>query len=222
MKKSILLISGLIFGLLIGCAKDDEGANTSPTLDGSPYGVVEPGDLKHNGETIVGSGSIIFVNPLPGTEIHSKLGFSLEEGGSVTWVVFAQKGLKAGSRLKVARKDDLVTITGPSGTPKALGRSVDLEILSIEFHNEGTHQHLAVWTGKNSNIKKDDPQFVDEGFPQETGLYHGLVLVKATVLTSTVEKGKLDDGEFHKLADKYFGRKEKDHDHKDGDHPHGD
>jgi hypothetical protein len=147
----ISVLSGLFLLCISSCGTNTPGRNikTSQLAGGLEYMMLEEGDLKSDGQSVSGTGKLIFKSPRPSEDSNYTFTIRVKDGGKVTLLSNADKNLSAGvSHIfgKAADKPSLVLSVGAesydlSGDLTGLAFEESLSI-EIDVH---AHGHTILW-----------------------------------------------------------------------------
>lgn len=155
-----------------------------------------------------GTGSFVFANKLDtiGESTSHALSFTLKEGGSLTFVAYADPSLGQGLEFVFTREGralkSFVRTAGDNAS--ALDFSAELANinasrvinLQIDVHNGESPAHLVIWDGLEDHFHEDNALLNTEetrGSPGNgVGLRRGVVLKDATLLKAIASEAKFD------------------------------
>lgn len=210
-KRSIFsLAAGLslcfVFLLNTGCGSSSKSTDDEThTLNGNSYVTVSNTSLVLTDTSLSGDGSVVFESPLPTIESKRSftLGFTLENGGSLTLHSNASNRLQNGISIVISRTGTTLSV--------ALKKGEDLKDISSSFtgvnasgslsivcdvHNDEVPAHILIWTGSDFTEEAAVFNSEEEGLEAPgngAGSYWGLALSKATVSTATVSTAKFSE-----------------------------
>jgi hypothetical protein len=202
------LLAILSFLVLSACnsSKDDSVSGTTPyTLGKSKYYTVSSGDLTNDGDSVSGTGSIIFEAPIDSikTGIHVELDGTIGDSGSITLIAFSDRSLENGIELKFSRDDDkLDAVVIANGKTENLSdafadQSVSEVGLSFDIHNDEAPAHVLVWPASSPGFGEDDTIYNSEDGPQTpgngNGPYWGMHMSKATVTKAEISEPRFEE-----------------------------
>ncbi|MCA2961689.1 MAG: hypothetical protein IOD12_15680 [Silvanigrellales bacterium] len=153
-----------------------------------------------------GTGSFVFANKLDaiGEDTSHALSFTLKEGGSLTFVAYADPSLGQGLEFVFTREGRALKsfVRKAGDDASALDFSAELSNvnasrvinLQIDVHDGESPAHLIVWDGLEGDFHDDNALLNTEetgGSPGNgEGLRRGVVLKDATLLKAVVSKAK--------------------------------
>ena len=222
MKKLAYLI---LLPLLAACGGDNGPGPLQSTNDAQFNGqsvrlISEPGALTSNGDTLQGTGTSIFRQPIDGgmaSDAGYELLVELNDGGSVTLVSHAGAELQGGLEMRFTRRGSgrgslQVSLTAGGRTVSTVN-SVGIDVfgnidasrplwLQVDVHNdEAGEAHVLAWdlsegidhfTGANS-ILNTDTNMKSNGSPGKGGGSRwGLILRQAVV-----KRANQGEGQYH-------------------------
>lgn len=200
--KSSLALSLVLVAAACGKKQDPLPAGTSALLDAT---ILNPGSLRSEGNSLSGTGSVVFNQPLAGTASGQSyaLTFRLEDGGSLTLHSNATNRLQNGIALRFERQGATLHVkllaagaeNDVSGAFATLDASTELQ-LQIDLHNNEVPAHILVWSG--SDFSEDAALLNTEEAGREApgngaGQYWGLELTQASVTRAAVSEPKFEE-----------------------------
>lgn len=209
MKYLSLLVISFLMACGGGANPDKEQARKSQNFSGLPIDITS-GDVSLSPDGVIqGTGSVLFLESLG--EVKSgksfRLEFTLEPGGSLSFLSYASKDLGQGYEILFRRVETRslgVQLIAEGQTKGTLDRFAstysDVPIsIQVDVHNNETPAHVIMWdalatnsfTSLNALVNTED-DFESEGSPGNGyGNHFGLKLNKARVTKILVEASKL-------------------------------
>ena len=173
-------------------------------MGGKAYQKVVDDGLSGDGQELKGSGSVLFKDPLGEVagEKNISLDFSLEDGGSLALIAYADTSLKNGVKLTFSRSGKSLSTMLEVGNQKTDARtlsSVDASgqvSLDIDLHNVETPVHVIVWNRSVSSYTSSTAAFDSETSQMQiqgngTAAYWGIDLVKSSLSKAVITEAKL-------------------------------
>lgn len=201
---STILLS--LSALSVSCGDSNSTDNVAGlsegSLDGAAYSLTSGAELQKTETELSGSGTILFKNPLG--EIGSKdaflLQFKLEDGGKLELLTHTDNAGKSGVSAVVTRESGVVSIAfaaAAATSDKKVLEGIDAtgEIsLLIDVHNDESPAHILVWNGTSGSFSEGNALINSEDDitspGKGSGVYWGLSLTKATVLSASIQAPK--------------------------------
>ncbi|MFY7930766.1 MAG: hypothetical protein ACOVS5_17990 [Oligoflexus sp.] len=186
-----------IVAISSGCGKDDN--NDKPKLFDLTYSIQENEGLELAAASVSGTGKVAFEAGLaPSSESSRNLTFelSLEDGGRLDVISFADAQLNNGLVVSLSRTGSVVTLTaeGAEGAkliPLELTDAAAPFVFSVDIHNQenATQSHVLAWlNSKEAPVEESAYLLNDEEIVAGKGTFLALGLTKAKV-----EKLELSD-----------------------------
>jgi hypothetical protein len=203
---TLVVLSSLLFAFGCGEGSKQESSGGDGTFGGKAYQIVANEGLNGSDEEIKGSGSVLFRDPL-GEVAGNKsvaLDFSLEDGGSLALVTFADTTLQNGSRITFVRSGATLSAGLEIGSQKTDARTLSgvdasgVMSLVIDVHNSETPLHTLVWNRGVSSYTSSTSIYDSEASQvqiQGNGIapYWGVTLVKGTLSKASVTEARFVD-----------------------------
>lgn len=168
----------------------NNGGTTPPaglTLNGAQYQLLEKGTLVSTPNSVSGTGSLTFKDPLKAEDNNYTLAMNLEDQGSVTLAANSDAELKAAVKLTFTRQGKALKVVLAVGDKKDDLSEEFSEVpadaqlkLSIDIHGHG---HIVIWVGDG-----DEQEYSFTGDLE--GKTWGLLLDRAAVTAAKVDKAK--------------------------------
>jgi hypothetical protein len=187
-----------------GGSSDKGSTGGDGTFGGKAYQKVSDEGLSLSDDELKGTGTVLFRDPLGEVagEKNISLDFSLEDGGSLSLVTYADTSLKNGVNLTFSRRGSSLNATLEVGSQKTDVRTVLSQdpfskiTLDIDVHNAETPVHVMVWnrgvtsyTSSNALFDSETSQMQIQG--NGTASYWGVALTKASITKAVVTEAKL-------------------------------
>lgn len=182
-----------------GKGRDDK------TLGGKTYQIVVDDGLTGSDQELKGSGTVLFRDPLGevGGEKNLALDFSLEDGGSLSLIAYADPALKNGVTLTFLRNgrtlNSTIEVGSQKNDPRTVG-SVDASgsiQIDIDVHNTENPIHILAWSRGVNSYTDSTAAFDSEVGPSVQGngtaAFWGIRLVKGTLSKAVVTEAKFAD-----------------------------
>lgn len=204
------LVLGLFMAsVLTGCGSDSDDDENGTQWGGIEYTYLDQGDLKIENNTLQGTGTILFKQPLSGgvdSGHHLNLDFTLSPDSSLIVSTYADNQLKDGIQLvfRVSAEGKLSVLLkhGETATDVS-GSFMEVDVtkpvsLSIDVHNDEDPAHVLVWNGNETEFKEDTALLNSEedgnnvpGKGKDS--YWGLTLNKAQVSKTELSDAKFEE-----------------------------
>ncbi len=239
-KKKIFgfVLASFAVALLVGCGDDDSSSSSDDLKFGElPFAVKgESSALETKSDEIKGSGKVAFKDPIATSvdaEKHVELQFSLEDGGSLKLLAFANKDLEEGIDLlftrsgqslegKILVADKETDITGQQGMADFdASQAINLK---IDIHNSEDPAHVIMWQAEPSVEVSEETEKLNSADSEEgdvaaqgrgSGTFWGVELTNATVNHIELKDAQETDHEDHDHEGDEDHDKDEDHDHDD-------
>ena len=203
MKKVQLTVLSPLIAVFIGlvsCKDDNSSSEDSHKLNGITYKVLETGTLKHAENGVLGTGSIIVVNPTKDKDNHYSLSFTLEDQGSLLLTANADQNLKNGISVQFSRFEKRlgVLLKNDNREVDISSKFTDVDAsgnlsFQLDLHNGENPTHILIWSNVTDYSEQNAKFNSEEGAEapgQGTGDLWGLVLNKSSVGFAAVSEAK--------------------------------
>lgn len=201
------LLSAVAAVVLTGCGKDSDNNENGTQWGGIEYTYLDQGDLKVENDTLQGTGTILFKQPLSGgndSGHNLNLNFSLSPDSSLIVNTYANNQLQEGIQLVFSVSADgklsVLLKHGDSATDVS-GSFMEVDVtkpvsLSIDVHNNEDPTHILVWNGDETDFSEEKALLNSEEEGNDVpgkgkDAFWGLTLHKAQV-----SKTELSDAKF--------------------------
>ena len=191
-----MLVAGLsAVAMLAACGKSESSKNTkADSFQGEKVGVSEDSELALTEETVSGTGSFVYKDPI-GESSEDKsyvVSFKLADKASLELRSHTNNKLSKGVNLRFTRDGKNVKLVygGESEKPKTIellknvDESKNIE-LSIDVHNSETPSHVLVWSSSEAKKGEESALFNSDADvdtrEKGTGVYWGFILDNATL-----------------------------------------
>jgi hypothetical protein len=183
------------------CGKDSNSDDKDDLKLGTLGYVVVDGSPQSSSNSIEGTGKVAFNDPIAEDGKHFVLGFTLQDGGSVTLTSFADAQLAGGLSIQLSRAATTLSASFVGTDGNAVGTTVLAGIdaaqavaLAIDVHNDEAPAHVVIW---KQAADLDEPLFNSEDDTAApgngTGRIWGLTLANASVSSAELAEPKAED-----------------------------
>lgn len=209
LRGKISILTAAMVVALIGCGKSSDNDENGTQWGGIEYTYLDQGDLKVENNTLQGTGTILFKQPLNGgtdSGHHLNLDFTLSPDSTLIVNTYADNQLKDGIQLvfsvSSAGKLSVLLKHGETATDVS-GSFMEVDVtkpvsLSIDVHNDEDPAHVLVWNGDETEFKEEtallNSEEEDHNVPGKgKDSYWGLTLHKAQVSKTELSDAKFEE-----------------------------
>jgi len=145
----------LSIALLNACAETTQSVDITGTLDLGEFSVVSgESTLTLTDDSISGTGTLVFSEPITGEEFNHELTFTLDQdASSLTWVTFSDSDLADGIETRFTRQSSAVAATLlvnnalETSSVTITGDGASELSYAIESHNSEEPAHMLIFPG---------------------------------------------------------------------------
>lgn len=209
LRGKFLVLGALLTTLLTSCGKSSDENENGTQWGGIEYTYLDHGDLKVKNNTLQGTGTVLFKQPIAGGVDgghHLNLNFTLSPDSTLIVNTYADNQLKDGVELifsvSAAGKLSVKMKKGETATDVS-GSFLEVDVtkpisLSIDVHNNEDPAHVLVWNGNETDFSEAKALLnsEEEGHAvpgKGKGNYWGLTLHKAEVAKADISEEKFKE-----------------------------